>query len=93
MELCEVCGKNETARLMDVGGEKKLVCTDCLTSGRWRELLPAPVEPEPESVVEPEPMPEATESTPEATNDLVCPVCGKECKSALGLKSHMRTHK
>ena len=77
METCAVCKKNETARLMDAGwGEKLPVCTDCLTSGRWQELLP-----------------EATESAPEATNDLLCSVCGKECKSAFGLKSHMRTHK
>lgn len=41
----------------------------------------------------PEPLPEATESTTVVTNDLVCSVCGKECKSAFGLKSHMRTHK
>ena len=77
MEICAVCNKKETARLMDGGwGEKKPVCTDCLTSGRWRELLP-----------------ETTESTAGTTNDLVCSVCGKECKSAFGLKSHMRTHK
>lgn len=74
MEICAVCEKNETARLMDAGwGEKKPVCTDCLTSGRWRELLPEP--------------------EPEVANDLVCPVCGKECKSPFGLKSHMRKHK
>ena len=26
-------------------------------------------------------------------NDLICKVCGKECKSALGLLSHSRSHK
>lgn len=57
MELCKVCGLNETARLMDKGwGEKVPVCNVCLTSGKWRELLPVP---------EPEPVPEAPESTPE----------------------------
>ena len=25
-------------------------------------------------------------------NDLICKVCGKECKSKLGLHSHMRSH-
>ena len=28
-----------------------------------------------------------------ADKSLVCSVCGKECKSAFGLQSHMRTHK
>ena len=28
-----------------------------------------------------------------STGSLVCPVCGRECKSDFGLKSHMRTHK
>jgi len=100
METCAVCGKNETGRLMDGGWGKKLpVCGECLRTGRWRELLPAPVEPEPEPEVEvkvepePEPEPEATESTPEVVNDLVCPICGRECKSSFGLKSHMRIHK
>jgi len=80
--LCAVCNKNETARLMDGGwGEKKPVCTDCLTSGRWRELLPEPTTRATETGVTP--------STP----DLVCNVCGRECKSLLGLKSHQRTHK
>jgi len=79
MEFCAVCKENETDRLMDGGwGEKKPVCGECLASGRWRELLPKP---------------EATESMPEVTDDLKCPVCGRECKSAIGLKSHMRTHK
>lgn len=81
MELCVICKKNETNRLMDAGwGEKKPVCGECLESGRWRELLP-------------EPLPEATESTPGVSNDLVCSICGRECKSPLGLKSHMRIHK
>jgi len=79
--LCKVCEKNETGRLMDVGlAEKVPVCTACLTSGRWKELIP-------------EPSPDAPESITGATNDLVCSVCGKECKSSFGLKSHMRTHK
>ncbi len=26
------------------------------------------------------------------TSNLVCTECGRECKSELGLKSHMRTH-
>ncbi len=97
--ICEVCNKNETARLMDGGwGEKKPVCTDCLTSGRWRELLPVPVEPEPETFelpqeLAPEPLLEATESTQDVVNDLACTICGKPCKSLSGLKSHMRAHK
>jgi len=41
MELCVICKKNETGRLMDQGwGEKKPVCGECLRTGRWRELLP-----------------------------------------------------
>ncbi len=108
METCTVCKKNETARLMDGGwGEKKPVCTDCLISGRWRELLPV-VEPEPIATTKdvitfdnkypfteptPEPVPEATESTPDVANDLACIICSKPCKSLTGLKSHMRTHK
>lgn len=58
MELCVICKKNKTNRLMDGGWGKKLpICTDCLTSGRWRELLPAPVEPEPETPAPPAPPP------------------------------------
>jgi len=97
MEICEVCGENETARLMDLGGGKKVpICTDCLTLGKWLELLPKKPE------TEPEPLPYAPETavTPseptlltEGTNDLECSVCGRVCKSAFGLKSHMRTHK
>lgn len=30
---------------------------------------------------------------PKETNDLTCQVCGKVCKSKLGLASHMRSHK
>ena len=26
-------------------------------------------------------------------NELICPVCGKQCKTKLGLVSHMRVHK
>ena len=39
---------------------------------------------------------EATEATTEEvvdSNPLVCPVCGKECKSEAGLKKHMTSHK
>ncbi len=102
MKPCVICNKNETARLMNVAGEKKPVCTECLTSGRWRELLTAPVE-EVHTLItdayfeagasELEPLPETTESAPGVASDLVCSVCGKECKSLSGLKSHMRTHK
>lgn len=30
---------------------------------------------------------------PESKNEFVCPICGKVCKSKLGLAAHMRTHK
>lgn len=33
------------------------------------------------------------ESSPAQPSSLVCTVCGRECKSELGLKSHMRAHK
>lgn len=70
--LCVVCENKETERLMDAGwGEKKPVCTECLTSGRWKELLPEPTD----------------------VDDLSCSVCGRPCKSAFGLKSHMKVHK
>jgi hypothetical protein len=29
----------------------------------------------------------------EVKNELACPDCGKECKSKVGLVSHLRTHK
>lgn len=28
----------------------------------------------------------------EVNNELICPVCGKACKSQLGLNSHLKTH-
>ncbi len=39
-------------------------------------------------------MPETSKSSPVTTesNPLVCKVCGKECKSAFGLKVHQRSH-
>ena len=61
MELCKVCGKNETGRLMDIGGEKLPVCGECLVSGRWRELIPKP-------------LPDAPESTPEVVKEIIEPV-------------------
>lgn len=33
------------------------------------------------------------EAQTEAPKDSVCTECGKECKSAFGLQSHMRSHK
>lgn len=33
-----------------------------------------------------------TEPPPEPKNELVCQVCGKECKSKFGLQSHIRVH-
>ena len=99
LKLCAACGKKKTARLMKIEGEKLPVCTDCLTFGRWRELLPAPVEPEPEpgptpaSAPAPAPEPETPESTQDVVNDLACTICGRPCKSTSGLKSHMRIHK
>lgn len=56
------------------------------------EPTPEP-EPEPRPEVEPEPSPEAPEPITKPENELVCSVCGKECKSAFGLKSHVRIHK
>ncbi len=42
---------------------------------------------------EPEPPPEAPEPITSPENELVCSVCGKECKSPFGLKAHLRVHK
>ena len=40
--LCEVCGKNETERLVDVGLEEKVpVCTKCFVAGKQEKLRPA----------------------------------------------------
>jgi len=42
-----------------------------------------------------EPTPEAVESMAspiEEVVNIVCPVCGKECKSSFGLKAHQRVH-
>ncbi len=77
MELCAVCKENETERLMDGGWGEKLPVCTDCLTSGRWREL----------------LPEATESTTEGANDLVCSVCGRECKSALGLKSHMRTHK
>ena len=33
------------------------------------------------------------ESTIEPVKDNNCPTCGRECKSAFGLKAHMKVHK
>jgi len=51
----------------------------------------------------PETLPATPQATPEAvedkvttippTDNLICPDCGKECKSEFGLKSHLRVHK
>ena len=81
MELCVICKENETGRLMDIGGGKKVpVCTDCLTSGRWREPLPVPVEPEPA----------ATEPPDEGKGfgDYLCPQC--KVTHRAGSKVHKR---
>ncbi len=60
MKLCAVCKENETGRLMDGGwGEKKPVCTECLRSGRWRELLP----------------PKPSKPKTEGFGDYLCPKC------------------
>ena len=40
--------------------------------------------------IEAEPKPEPKS---EPKNEFVCPVCGKVCKSKLGLIAHMRIHK
>ena len=79
LRLCEVCKKNETGRYWDGGGGfgEKKAVCGVCLVSGRWREL----------------LPEATESTPEVTNDLLCSVCGKECKSAFGLKAHMRTHK
>jgi len=57
---------------MDGGwGEKLPVCGVCLTSGKWRELLPPEPEPEPEEEPAVEPAPEATESTQSVVEEAV----------------------
>lgn len=33
------------------------------------------------------------EEEPQSKSVLVCPECGKECKSELGMRSHSRIHK
>jgi hypothetical protein len=39
---------NKTGRLMDEGWGKMLpVCNDCVVSGRYKELIPAPEAPAP----------------------------------------------
>lgn len=102
MKLCVICKKNETGRLMDRGwGEKLPVCGECLVSGRWRELLPAPVEPEPQAPEEP--APEAGQSGAEAVappaedqapdvgvpiGDYLCPKC--KVTHRTGSKVHKR---
>lgn len=58
------------------------------------EPAPAPApEPAPQPTSEAqrakiEPVKEVAKQTP-----LICPSCGRECKSDFGLKSHMRSHK
>jgi len=76
MELCVVCKKNETARLMDGGwGEKLPVCGECLRSGRWKELLP--------------PDADTSGKTPEPQQgDYLCPKC--KVTHRVGSKIHKR---
>lgn len=38
------------------------------------------------------PVSDAPESVTSPENGLVCPICGKECKSKFGLQSHTRIH-
>jgi len=61
LRLCEVCGENKTERLMDGGwGEMLPVCSACLASGRWKELLSAKPKTEPKT---------------EGFGDYLCPQC------------------
>jgi hypothetical protein len=83
---------------------KYLCLRDCFVNSRlWREgqtyNLPDTMKISPKNFKpvklddeqEAPPAPEAPTPEPPA-NELVCHVCGKECKSAFGLQSHMRSH-
>ena len=53
----------------------------CFEEGRNRRLLEAR-----------ERRHQAALSTPTVSNDFVCPVCGRACRSRIGLTSHLRVH-
>ena len=48
------------------------------------------IQPKEEQVIK---IDELTEPLPKEVTDILCPECGKECKSELGLSAHMRVHK
>ena len=86
VEKCPVClevGGAVPFFELELGGVPILICAKpacrCLFVPSFVDLK-ALIEAESEVVVEPD------------DTSLTCRVCGKECKSALGLGSHMRSH-
>ena len=87
-EKCPVCmeiGGAAPFFELELGRVPVLVCARascrCLFVPSYVDLKRLVIESKPE-----------IQGVQEGASDLACKVCGKECKSALGLSSHMRSH-
>ena len=96
-EKCPVCleiGGAVPFYEVELGGVPVLVCAKvgcrCLWVPSYVDLR-GMVEVRPELINTIVP-PDLLETAREMVADLACKVCGKECKSSLGLGSHMRSH-
>lgn len=84
--ICPNCGKEVILLMKQAGQTYKVIDTasiDTIENENKTIETVENVEKEPNSNVE---------AKTENSNEIICPICGKACKSQLGYNSHMKTH-
>lgn len=79
---CKNCGKEVLLFLKQAGQTWKIIDT-AEEHKKVTMLLTQTVEKEPSKAIDKE---------NSSNNEFVCEICGKVCKSKIGLNSHMKTH-
>lgn len=80
---CPNCGKKIILLMKQVGQTYKVIDTASLKNVEANNKTTETVENESNTNVEAE---------TEKNNEFICNICGKTCKSQIGLNSHLKTH-
>lgn len=80
---CPNCGKDVVLLMKQVGQTYKVIDTASMKNVEASNKTAETVENESNANVE---------SKEINSNEIICPICGKACKSQIGYNSHMKTH-
>ena len=82
---CKICGKEVVLLLKQVGQTYNVIDTASEKVQTTKADKGNTKAAENETKID-------VEAKIKASNEIICPVCGKACKSQLGLNSHLKTH-